>query len=69
MRSLSLKSHCVLGAMHPALLETAPDALKTNTTCKVYSRGYPLGSYMTPAAGAVDETLSVDCRDSLSGSA
>ena len=54
--------------MRPALLETAPDALKTNTTCKVYSRGYPLQSYMTPAAGAVDETLSEDCRDSLSGS-
>ena len=50
------------------MLETAPGALKANTACKAYSRGYPLKSYMTPAAGAVDETLSEDCRDSLSGS-
>ena len=58
----------MLGAMHPALLETDKGTLVPNVKCKVFNRGYPLTSYMTPQAGAVDETLSEDRRDSLSGS-
>ena len=63
-----MRSHCLLGAMHPALLETDKGTLQHNMKCKTYSRGFPLKSYLTPMAGAVVETLSEDRRDSLPGS-
>jgi len=60
VRSLSLRSHCLLGAMHPALLETSAGNLAPNASCKVYSRGYSAKSYLMPTSGALDEELSQD---------